>query len=59
MKLRLKVIIPLIFILLCHGYSQSYDGYTLYFPQGGTKAYLIDLSGNTSHSWTGLPKYFS
>ncbi len=32
--------------------SQSYDGYTLYFPQNGTKAYLVDLAGNTYHSWT-------
>jgi hypothetical protein len=32
--------------------SQSYDGYTLYFPQNGTKAFLIDLSGSTYHSWT-------
>ncbi|MCX6304649.1 MAG: aryl-sulfate sulfotransferase [Bacteroidetes bacterium] len=32
--------------------SQTYDGYTLYFPQGGTKAYLVDLSGNTYHTWT-------
>jgi hypothetical protein len=32
--------------------AQSYDGYTLYFPQNGTKAYLVDLSGNTYHQWT-------
>jgi hypothetical protein len=32
--------------------AQTYDGYTLYFPQGGTKAYLVDISGNTYHSWT-------
>lgn len=32
--------------------QQPYDGYTLYFPQGGTRAYLIDISGNTYHSWT-------
>jgi hypothetical protein len=32
--------------------AQSYDGYTLYFPQGGNKAYLVDLSGNIYHSWS-------
>ncbi|MCX6244400.1 MAG: aryl-sulfate sulfotransferase [Bacteroidetes bacterium] len=32
--------------------GQSYDGYTFYFPQNGTKAYLIDLSGSTYHQWT-------
>ncbi len=33
-------------------FSQPYPGYTLYFPQNGTKAYLVDLSGNVFHSWT-------
>jgi hypothetical protein len=33
-------------------FSQNYEGYTLYFPQNGTKAYLLDLSGNVYHSWT-------
>ena len=32
--------------------AQSYDGYTLYFPQGGTKAFLVDNAGNTYHTWT-------
>jgi hypothetical protein len=32
--------------------AQSYDGYTLYFPQNGNKAYLVDLSGNPYHTWT-------
>ncbi|MCX6249963.1 MAG: aryl-sulfate sulfotransferase [Bacteroidetes bacterium] len=51
---------PLIFrlffisLLLSFGIArcQTYDGYTLYFPQNGTKAYLVDLSGNTYHQWT-------
>ena len=34
------------------GFSQSYDGYTLYCPQNGTKAYLVDLAGNNYHTWT-------
>jgi hypothetical protein len=42
----------LFFMCVNSGNSQSYDGYTLYFPQGGTKAYLVDLSGNIYHSWT-------
>ena len=48
--------LPAIFIAVMFQFinvhAQSYDGYTLYFPQGGTKAYLIDLSGNIYHSWT-------
>ena len=32
--------------------AQTYDGYTLYFPQGGTKANLLDMSGNIYHFWT-------
>jgi hypothetical protein len=44
-------LLPLLgFVAFVNG--QSYEGYTLYFPQNGTKAYLIDLSGNTYHSWT-------
>ena len=34
------------------GKAQTYNGYTLYFPQGGTKAYLADMSGNAYHTWT-------
>jgi hypothetical protein len=51
-----KVIIKSIFFLeLLSGIvvqAQPYDGYTLYFPQNGTKAYLVDLAGNTYHQWT-------
>ena len=32
--------------------SQTYDGYTYYAPQGGNKAYLVDMSGNNYHTWT-------
>ena len=34
--------------------AQTYDGYTLYAPQGGTKAYLMDIAGTnaTSYQWT-------
>jgi hypothetical protein len=32
--------------------SQTYEGYTLYAPQNGTKAYLTDLTGSTYHTWT-------
>jgi len=42
----------LFFAGISTGNTQTYDGYTLYFPQGGTKAYLIDISGYTYHSWT-------
>jgi hypothetical protein len=50
----MKTVVSVIGFLLAAnmGVSQSYDGYTLYFPQNGTKAYLIDLAGSTYHSWT-------
>ena len=41
-----------LFASIISALGQSYDGYTLYFPQNGNKAYLVDLSGNTYHSWT-------
>ncbi|MCX6269299.1 MAG: aryl-sulfate sulfotransferase [Bacteroidetes bacterium] len=34
------------------GKSQTYDGYTFYAAQNGTKAYLVDLTGTTYHTWT-------
>jgi hypothetical protein len=34
------------------GVAGSYGTYTLYSPKNTTKAYLIDLSGTTYHSWT-------
>jgi hypothetical protein len=47
------VYLILLFVsVLLNASAQTYDGYTLYFPQNGTKAYLIDMSGNTYHSWT-------
>ena len=33
-------------------FAQTYGDYTLYSIKGVTKAYLIDMSGNTYHSWT-------
>jgi hypothetical protein len=50
----LKLLSFLIFILYYSSSirAQTYDGYTLYFPQGGTKAYLVDLTGATYHTWT-------
>ncbi|NVO19912.1 MAG: aryl-sulfate sulfotransferase [Bacteroidetes bacterium] len=42
-----------IFVLLTEcAFTQNYTGYTLYFPQGGTKAYLTDVSGANYHTWT-------
>jgi len=32
--------------------AQTYDGYTYYAPIGQNKAYLVDMSGNTYHTWT-------
>jgi hypothetical protein len=52
---RLMKLISLLMIFLSFvnsGNSQTYDGYTLYFPQGGTKAYLTDMTGTTYHTWT-------
>lgn len=42
----------ILLMILISAKGQSYDGYTLYSPQNGTKAYLVDLTGNTYHSWT-------
>jgi hypothetical protein len=51
-RLRTVILSLVFFTILYSGFTQSYDGYTLYFPQGGTKAYLVDMAGNTYHSWT-------
>lgn len=32
--------------------AQTYDGWTFYAPQNGTKAYLVDMAGLVYHSWT-------
>jgi len=32
--------------------SQSYGDYTFYSPKNNSRAYLIDMSGNTYHTWT-------
>jgi hypothetical protein len=32
--------------------AQTYDGWTYYAPQNGTKAYLVDMAGVVYHSWT-------
>lgn len=50
-NIDLKFLI-LFFVLSNSAFGQSYDGYTLYFPQGGTKAYLVDINGNNYHTWT-------
>jgi hypothetical protein len=55
--LKIVSFIIVVFSLAASGYSQSYDGYTLYFPQGGTKAYLVDLSGSPIHTWTFTSTY--
>lgn len=53
MKRKIACATVVLFLLFTiPGFSQSYDGYTLYFPQNGTKAYLIDLAGNNYHTWT-------
>ena len=50
--LKLLSLLLVFFALTNSGTAQNYDGYTLYFPQGGTKAYLTDMSGSTYHMWT-------
>jgi len=49
---RLIAFLALFFAFMNSGSSQTYDGYTLYFPQGGTKAYLVDMTGTAYHTWT-------
>ena len=48
-----KAVLIFIFVLttVCTN-AQTYGGYTLYSPQGGSAAYLLDMSGNTYHTWT-------
>lgn len=45
-------ILTVLLCMMAEVNGQAYEGYTLYFPQNGTKAYLIDLSLNVYHSWT-------
>jgi hypothetical protein len=47
-----RTILFLLLVIYIDSFAQSYNGYTLYFPQGGTKAYLTDMTGNTYHTWT-------
>ncbi|MCX6272421.1 MAG: aryl-sulfate sulfotransferase [Bacteroidetes bacterium] len=42
----------LLFVLTSSISAQTYNGYTLYFPQNGVKAYLIDMNGSIYHTWT-------
>jgi len=48
------ILISILFVIFFSSRAncQPYPGYTLYFPQNGTKAYLLDISGNTYHTWT-------
>lgn len=53
--MRRKFIAGLVWIVLTSpftGEAQPFDGVTLYFPQNGTNAYLVDISGSIYHSWT-------
>jgi hypothetical protein len=34
-----------------HDASKSFEGYTLFSPNGGTTTYLVDMDGNTVHEW--------
>jgi hypothetical protein len=35
-----------------HVHSATYGDYTFYSPKNNNKAYLVDMSGNTYHTWT-------
>ncbi len=49
----LKQILLLLIILIGSlSKAQTYGDYTLICPQNNTKAYLIDMSGSTYHTWT-------
>ena len=53
-KMCLVIVSLLIGNLLFQGsvLAQTYNGYTLYSVQNSTKAYLVDMTGTTYHSWT-------
>ena len=38
-------------LLRCHS-AGAYRGYTLFSPNGGSDAYLIDMEGNVVHRWS-------
>lgn len=52
MKKRLLPLLVLLIVSISDLKSQTYDGYTLYATMNGVKAYLIDMTGNTYHTWT-------
>ncbi|MBE0646400.1 MAG: aryl-sulfate sulfotransferase [Bacteroidales bacterium] len=52
-----RIIVSLIALLLSvlqglTSQAQSYGDYTFYCPKTNNKGYLIDLNGNTYHTWT-------
>ncbi len=58
MRHKLKLHVPVMIILLCFSgslvFSQGapWGDYTLYSTMNSTKAYLVNMSGATYHSWT-------
>jgi len=48
---KLSIYLFFIFSTICIN-AQTYDGYTLYSPQNGSQAFLLDMSGNIFHTWS-------
>jgi hypothetical protein len=42
----------LMLLIAYHAIAQTYDGYTLYSPNGSTRTYLIDMNKNIVKTWT-------
>lgn len=51
-RILIKFFITLLVISGFNVQSQTYGDYTFYSPKTTGKAYLVDMSGNTYHSWT-------
>ncbi|MCX6304648.1 MAG: aryl-sulfate sulfotransferase [Bacteroidetes bacterium] len=51
-RIHLKVFILIFMMSAFTLNAQTYGDYTFYAPKTNGKAYLVDMSGNTYHTWT-------
>ena len=49
--MKLKQIFVMLLFSISLVAQEPFDGYTLYNPNGSHNTYLLDMSGNTVHSW--------